>query len=683
MKRFITILIAVFVALNMLAAYNQQGIAYFFDYKTKKKTPLAGVSIAANGAQPAVSSANGTFTLKFSTLGLGQKISFSKQPFYQGMKVFNKQVVDNWYIVQGRLVLIMCKYEEFELAKNNYYAQGKASVEKKYKSRIEVLAKEVQQLRKENKDCAQQMQELQELNEEYERIMDDLRNSADAMARIDQSELDEEMREVLDLYERGEVDEAMQKLDALNLKEKFEKTLSVKQYYEQEAVAAAQDSALVLAQIRSSIDLYKNNGDYDKVGEYLKLLADRLNTFDDIFEYAYFCNEQNLFYEAETYYTKALVQIQGLASLNPQAHEPSLAKALDNIGSLYSNTQRYTESEEAYKEALGIRRRLSASNPDAYESDLAKTLNNMGNLYSDTHRFSESEALFKETLEIYRRLASSNPQTYEPYLAATLNNISSLYHDVLCFEESEEALLSALDIYKHLAAENPQAYESDLAVIQINLGVMYSETQRFEESEKVFIQALEIYKRLTEKNPKAYELYLAKTLGYLGTLYSETQRFRESEEAYLQAVGILSQIYGEKLHKSIFSSNDFDEIFARTAELQVYEPELAKTLYNLGCLYIRMECFEESKETYALALEIYEELAVNNSGVYDPHIAKTLNNLCVLYIITENYKEAFNYATQARDIYQRLEKEHPSIYQGKTDNIDELLHLILKKKAQP
>ena len=93
-----------------------------------------------------------------------------------------------------------------------------------------------------------------------------------------------------------------------------------------------------------------------------------------------------------------------------------------------------------------------------------------------------------------------------------------------------------------------------------------------------------------------------------------------------------------------------------------------------------MECFEESKETYALAFEIYEELAVNNSGVYDPHIAKTLNNLCVLYITTENYKEAFNYATQARDIYQRLEKEHPSIYQGETDNIDELLHLILKKK---
>lgn len=363
MKRFATILITSCMALNLIAAYNQQGIAYFYDYKTKKKTPLAGVSITANGAQPAVSGADGAFTLKFSSLGLGQKISFSKQPFYQGMKVFNKQVVENWYTVQGKLVLIMCKNEEFELAKNNYYAQGKASVEKKYKSRIEALAKEVQQLRKENKDCAQQMQELQELNEEYERIMDDLRNSADAMARIDQSELDEEMREVLDLYERGEVDEAMRKLDALCK----EKTLSVTQNVERIAAGATQDSVQQVAQIRSAIDLYKKNGDYNKMGEYLKLLADRLNTFGDVFAYAKFCQEQNLFNEAKAYYKNALNIVRPLAEVNPIEYEPDLAATLCDLGVLYINMQSIEKSRNVFYEALEIYKCLAKENPDMYQ----------------------------------------------------------------------------------------------------------------------------------------------------------------------------------------------------------------------------------------------------------------------------------------------------------------------------
>lgn len=125
MKKTLALCIALLSATLLLAKpYTQQGIAYLYDYKTKTKKPVGNVRITVVGAQPTISKDDGTFTLVFDSYGLGDKVSFEKQPYYQGMKVFNKKEVDNWFIVKDRLRLIMCRYEEFELAKNNFYQQG-------------------------------------------------------------------------------------------------------------------------------------------------------------------------------------------------------------------------------------------------------------------------------------------------------------------------------------------------------------------------------------------------------------------------------------------------------------------------------------------------------------------------------------------------------------------------------
>ena len=51
------------------------------------------------------------------------------------------------------------------------------------------------------------------------------------------------------------------------------------------------------------------------------------------------------------------------------------------------------------------------------------TLNNLGVLYSDTQRMKESEQSFQEALATYRRLAEANPEEYLPKVAMTLNNL--------------------------------------------------------------------------------------------------------------------------------------------------------------------------------------------------------------------------------------------------------------------
>ncbi len=685
MKRFITILIALFVALNMLAAYNQQGIAYFYDYKTKKKTPLAGVSIAANGAQPAVSAANGTFTLKFSTLGLGQKISFSKRPVVVAqptLKVFNKQVVDNWYIVQGRLVLIMCKYEEFELAKNNYYAQGKASVEKKYKEELAALERK---LKKESREYADAVQNLLD---EREMLLAQLDNAADAMARIDQSELDDEMQEILDLYERGDVDEAMQKLEALNLKEKFEKTLSVKQNAEHIATGAAQDSIQQVAQIRSAIDLYKNNGDYAKAGEHLKLLADRLNTWEDMFNYASFCQNQNLYSVAEEYYLRGLDKLQHNSVLSQTDKSYKESFCYHNLAELYSSTQRITESESMYKLAIDIRRKFEKAFPGTSEISLATSLTNLAGLYERTQRYTEGEDLFLEAIEILKATSPVDSLEYKAQLSSCYGNLGVMYIHTRRFKDAEEMIMHALEMDRQLAIEDANKYKRGLAIRLYELGEYYLQTNKSTEAKQVLEESELLFSDLAKTNPERYNVYVVSVLNGLGVIYKALQNYSQSEIKHKEALSIcdtliqdLPNAFEESLaytlkhlgclYNQTRRYKEGEAMFNRAIDIlsgmaerlpSAYKSLYAEVLENFGGLYKNENKFDSCAILYNKALEIYTELENENKGIYKPQLAMVYNNLGQLYFKTKDYTKNEESLLKALELYNELVKEYPNVY---------------------
>jgi tetratricopeptide (TPR) repeat protein len=145
------------------------------------------------------------------------------------------------------------------------------------------------------------------------------------------------------------------------------------------------------------------------------------------FAYATLLQEQHDFKPAETIYTAVLTRLRERAKSDSAAYLPDVATTLNNLGNLYSATQRLAAAQQAYQEALQIRRELAKQNPAAYLPYVAMTLNNLGVLYSDTQRLAAAQQAYQEALQTYRELAKQNPAAYLPYLAKVLNNLADFY----------------------------------------------------------------------------------------------------------------------------------------------------------------------------------------------------------------------------------------------------------------
>ena len=264
------------------------------------------------------------------------------------------------------------------------------------------------------------------------------------------------------------------------------------------------------------------------------------------------------------------------------------------LGILYSNTRKFYEAEKAYKEALEIGRTLAEQDPETYAPDLAMTLNNLGTFYRDTGKFSKAEHVYMEAREMYGGLEKTDPESYEPYVASLLNDLGIFYQDTRKFYEAEKAYNEALKRRRELFRKNSQVYADDLAGTLNNLGILYND---------------------------AY-------------LYGE-KRFLEAENVYKEAL----------------------ETFERLAKEypEVYTPQVAETLNNLGNLYRDTQQFVKSEKRLKMALIIYRDLAEEYPEVYTPQVAETLNNLGNLYRDTENLFQAEKAFAEAMEKYVQIE----------------------------
>ena len=644
MKKIVSIITVLLAVLFVQAqTITQNGVSYRYNGKNPR-TPIGGVYIKPVTADNGVVSnaSNGSFSVVLKNLKMGSRIGNVKVT-KQGMMVFNQQAVDEWNVRKDPLCLILCDANEFQKQKKNLIAIGERQAKKKYDKKLAELKK---------KNEAQQLQiddyynKLDSLEKEYQNALKHMDEYADVFARIDESEVDTLAQRAIELFNKGEIDESIRLFEQGNYMKKLDDALHTKA--QAQNLRNVADSAEALADkdieeyvksIKAQVSAYQVKNDYEKVGELLKGMADKLQTSDAIWDYILFCKMQNKFKEEELYSYKLFQLIeQG----NYQKKEILLLPLYITLGDLSCNLQDFSDSENILKTALEICCRQSKDNPDL-EPGLLFIYKSLGQLYQKMHRLGESEAMYKSELEVYERLSKNNPKVYDGNLADLYDDLGVLYYDLHRFSDSEAMYKSALEIRKRLSKDNSKAYEPELASSYDNLGVLYNDLQRFSDSEAMYKSALEIRKRLAVDNPKVYEPELASSYDNLGSLYYDTKHFNDSEIMEKSSLEILEHL-----------SKDNPD---------VYESDIATCYDKLGSIYSKMQRFTDSETMYKLALEIRKRLSKNNPKVYDGNLADSYNNLGVLYCTIQRYTDSEAMYKLALGMRNQLATDNPKAYE--------------------
>ena len=345
-------------------------------------------------------------------------------------------------------------------------------------------------------------------------------------------------REAIEKFEKGEYSEAIAALDMDKIRERVRK-----------ASTTLNDAANAMV-LRAKLELtdIKNSARFKNAEEFFDEALNVSRTPRILFEYAYYCDNQNIYDKAITLYTEALELYRELAASNRAAYIPNVAMTLNNLSILHSDINEYGQAEAGYREALELYRELAASNRVAYIPDVAMTLNNLANLHSIINDHGQAKARYREALELYRELAASNRAAYIPDVAMTLNNLASLHNTINKYGQAEAEYREALELYRELAASHRVVYIGDVARTLNNLANLHRTIDENEQAEAEYREALELHRELAASNHSAYIPNVAGTLNNLASLHSIINDYGQAEAEYREALELLTPYYNANPH---------------------------------------------------------------------------------------------------------------------------------------
>ena len=361
MKRFLLFLFATLSFCNIFAI-DQECIVYQYNGR-KPRTPLGGVYVKiAISEDGAVSQERtGRLTLKLQDCRLGDaigKVVVQKE----GMMIFNKDEVDRWSVRKEPLVLILCDAKEFQKRKDQLIAIGRDQVDKKYKQKKEQLET---QNSKQQLSMDQYYAKLDSIDKKTKNALAHMDEYADMFARIDESELDTLSQRAFELFNQGQVEEASKLSEQGTYLERIHNILTVKAQTEELRQKA--DSAVTLANkdideytksIQAQVEGHKLKKEWNKAGELLKGLADKLQTLDVIGDYADFALSQKRYDEAEKYLKLYIDK----SKLSDQSNGAAIAKCYIKLAYVSMFTKKFVKAKGYSIEAL----KADAANHAAY-----------------------------------------------------------------------------------------------------------------------------------------------------------------------------------------------------------------------------------------------------------------------------------------------------------------------------
>ena len=563
MRKIVIFFMVLLGTCNVLAqsVFVQKGITFRYNGK-KPRTPLGGVYVkTATSPNGVVSDENnGVFFLKLQNVKMGARLGRTTVS-NTDLMIFNQKEVDEWSARKEPLKLILCDANQFQKQKNNFISIGINQAEKKYKKRLAELEK---------KNKAQQLTldeyhaKLDSINRDRDNAEKHMEEYADMFARIDESEVDTLAQRAIELFNQGQLEEAIKLLEQGNYPEIYDDALK-KIKTQAEELRQKADSAKVLADkdieeykkfIQAQVSVYKMRKEWDKAAELLKGLADKLQTQDVIWDYAIFSQNQNQFAEAETYYKIYIKKQLLLSKTNPQIYESDLGDSYNNLANLYYVTQRFADSEQMFNSALEIYKRLMGENSFIYGQRLADCLFWLADSQVKQEKYAEAISPFEQALEFYKKEAEQG-KSIDNY-TTIMSRLDQLYGQEKKYSQAYQCFKSNIPLLKTIYRSDKNNYTELLKSILVSQSF-------YSIFEKQYVEA-EIYsKEALEVDSTKHVVYsnLAAALLFQG-------KYQEAEKIYRQ--------YKSKLKEDFLS--DFEE-FSKAGVIPKHREEDVEKIKQL------------------------------------------------------------------------------------------------------
>ena len=582
MKRIYWLIVVLLTSVVMSAqVVTQKGVTYRYNGK-QQRTPLGNVTISydANKRSTVSGEQDGAFSLTLDGRRMGDRIGLVTVRKRE-MMVFNQQAVDEWSVRKEPLMLILCNADDFERQKENLIAIGKRESKRKYDRIVAELEKQLAEgkIKLQEKEVA-----LDKAYEELEQARNHMDEYADLFARIDESEVDTLAQQAIELFNRGEVELAIQKFEEGKFMEKvrqdnrvIEQARQMKSTAEKVEEETLDKRESHINSVKAQVEAYKVRNEWEKAGQLLKELADEMNTVDDIFNFIQYGIQQRNYETAKEYCFKAL-KIYDSNSQENKMHLVGMRVIYTTLGVIYQNTNDYEESKKYYSKAIDLCRKLIDTHPYVIVG-YARTIGNLSNLLIQQRDLKKSRELLEQVQPIFEDIYKMDSISYQLEYVKFLFALSKTYilqSDRCNQEKGIEYLIEAKNIL--LNAKSTIDNEQMLARVLLDMGYTYSVMSEFEKADNSFEGAKAITLKLYNNNPDANVKELYNTLTMIGMYYRVQRRNPSISKGYYeQAIDIMMPYM--KFYPSTYT-------------------EIAVSLNELGAIYWELGDIGESKELY-------------------------------------------------------------------------------------
>jgi tetratricopeptide (TPR) repeat protein len=678
------------------------------------KKPVSGVFIVFSEAKAAESDVNGVFRLIFSGKKAGDLI-FKERIQKQGYELVNAKELEVSKISSSEQFgedVILAVAGTLDAAKKQYYNISDQALLANFEKQKKALRDELQKAKLNQEEFTKKFNALQESYEQQRKNLDDL---AEKFARIDFDDTEVFYKEAFDFYKEGKIEEAIKKLESVNLIKRTEKRLEERERIRRaDSILQAQKEANE-AGLRRDIQALELQADmYELQNNILKAkeLYEQLYKLDST--HLESLNKIAFFYYKNSFYQSAIRVYTSLIN-HQEIKEWQIANIYKTLGEIYSAIGKQNECLSSHSKALEMFLKLNETEANlSYKSNLALAYQSLAYIYGNMANTQKRLELYEKGTKLFQELAEKAPKDNEIkfYLANSYDLLGNHYIETGNLTKAFELYKQANTLNLQLSQEFPQSfdYKKGVALSFLKLGncnlAMGKIDQALEDYQKnhfIFDSLhrempnfLEFKDKLALANAKLGDIFRARedfknALTYYQKFNQLEQELSEAYPAnvYYKQYLAISYQYVNLSHRKLGNKDKLlgiaEKMNALFRELLLIYPQninfkngLIASYQEIGDAYLENKEFVKSTEAYSEFQKLMNELATTNPQNigYKSGVAIAHGKLGEGYRLAGNYPKAKENLRLAKKSWQDLILAYPQYadFQQNIALIDDLLY---------